>query len=162
MDTPRRKPRPRLEPTAYYDPNRLYFITLCDHPTLAARLPPPISPTAPFLHPPLATAITQALHLRHHRGDWRLCCYCLMPDHLHLIASPRTKPITTLVAGFESYTMRAAWDLGIGGKLWQRSFHDRVVRDREINATIAYVLNNPIKAGLVATWGAWPWSFVAQ
>ncbi len=37
---------------------------------------------------------------------------------------------------------------------------DHVVRDpEEYQRIVAYVLNNPVKAGLVQEWKDWPWSY---
>jgi putative transposase len=46
------------------------------------------------------------------------------------------------------------------GQFWEHESFDHAVRDNEEWARIiAYVLNNPVKAGLVADWRAWRWSF---
>lgn len=37
-----------------------------------------------------------------------------------------------------------------GAPLWQRSYHDHVLRtDAEIEPQIAYIMNNPVEGGLV-------------
>ncbi len=39
--------------------------------------------------------------------------------------------------------------------------YDHVIRTAdELERTIQYVLNNPVKAGLVASWEEWPWSYI--
>jgi REP element-mobilizing transposase RayT len=52
-------------------------------------------------------------------------------------------------------------ELGRQGPFWQDESHDRVVRnENELNRVIQYVLDNPVKAGLVQTWEEWLWSYV--
>ncbi len=46
------------------------------------------------------------------------------------------------------------------GNFWQHENYDHVVRDKaEWDRIIIYVLNNPVKAGLVQQWQDWPWSY---
>lgn len=46
------------------------------------------------------------------------------------------------------------------GSFWQREYYDHYSRDgREMERIIAYVLNNPVKAGLVDAWEKWPWTY---
>jgi hypothetical protein len=43
---------------------------------------------------------------------------------------------------------------------WQHESFDRVVRDQaEFRKTIEYVINNPVKAGLVKKWEDWKWTY---
>ena len=63
--------------------------------------------------------------------------YCLMPDHLHLIAQLRplerdqspSKDLLTVLAEFKSFTTRAGWKNGLSGKLWQHDQYDTVLRN---------------------------------
>ena len=51
---------------------------------------------------------------------------------------------------FKSYTTRIAWSCGWKGRLWARSFYERVVRsESEFRETCQYILGNPVRAGLV-------------
>ena len=44
------------------------------------------------------------------------------------------------------------------GVFWQDESYDHIVRDQaELERTIKYVLNNPVKAGLVDDWEKWKW-----
>ncbi|MGH9765501.1 MAG: hypothetical protein ACREDR_27685, partial [Blastocatellia bacterium] len=50
--------------------------------------------------------------------------------------------------------------LGRTGAFWQHESFDRVIRDEdEFDRTIRYVLNNPVKAGLVGYWKDWKWNY---
>ena len=47
---------------------------------------------------------------------------------------------------------------GIQGQFWQHESYDHVVRDEaELLRIRRYVLNNPVRAGLVQQWDEWPW-----
>jgi len=46
------------------------------------------------------------------------------------------------------------------GSFWEHENFDRAIRDEEEwLRTIGYVLNNPVKAGLVGDWQDWPHSY---
>ena len=81
--------------------------------------------------------------------------YCLMPDHIHLLISPLESGvnISDFIGSFKSKTSRIAWKHGLRGKVWQGRFYDHVVRKIEnLKDTCEYILNNPIRKGLVEKW----------
>ena len=50
--------------------------------------------------------------------------------------------------------------LGRRGALWQHENHDHVVRDKaELTRIVAYVLDNPVRAGLARAREEWNWSY---
>ena len=64
-----------------------------------------------------------------------------------------------VVRDFKSYTTRIAWSQGWKGRLWVRSFYERVVRgERDLGETCQYVLGNPVRAGLVESAEDYPYS----
>ena len=75
-----------------------------------------------------------------------------MPDHVHLILSPRdTSGVTEIVRLFKGNSTRTSWKIGFNGNLWQKSYHDHILRKEEnLTEAIQYVLNNPVRAGLVS------------
>jgi REP element-mobilizing transposase RayT len=86
--------------------------------------------------------------------------YCLMPDHLHFVAGPveHGAPLLTFVERFKGRTTNESWKHDVSGRLWQRRFHDHVVREAEgLEAIYDYVLNNPVNAGLVGEREDWRW-----
>ena len=54
--------------------------------------------------------------------------------------------------------------LGVPGKhFWMREYWDRYIRDENhFHSTIAYIHDNPVKAGLCAYSYEWPWSSAAK
>jgi hypothetical protein len=45
------------------------------------------------------------------------------------------------------------------GQFWEHESFDHVVRPGKFFDTIRYVLNNPVKAGLVKDWRKWRWNY---
>ena len=121
----------------------------------------------PFRRQSLAVAIIEAIEHRRKQNVWRVYAYCLMPDHLHLVVQliepeggqrPR-QDILAVLAQFKSFTTRAAWETGLGGHLWQHDQWDRLLRDeRGFRYRCQYVLDNPVRKGLVEDWTLWPYS----
>jgi putative transposase len=87
-------------------------------------------------------------------------CYCLMPNHIHLIAVP-AKPESLRRAIGEAhrrYTRRINFREKWRGYLWQGRFASFVMDEPYLIAAARYVELNPVRAGLVADVGEWPWS----
>ncbi len=81
--------------------------------------------------------------------------YCLMPDHIHLLLSPPGNGLTVpqFIGRFKSKTTHLAWKFEIDDKLWQKRFYDHIIRKKENLEKIGqYILNNPIRKGLVEKW----------
>jgi putative transposase len=82
----------------------------------------------------------------------------VMPDHIHLLSAPRDRELS--VAAFlkwfkrwfnESYNRRKKWR-------WQPGGFDRLLRTSEsVHEKWNYILENPVRAGLVAHWKQWPY-----
>jgi REP element-mobilizing transposase RayT len=86
--------------------------------------------------------------------------YCLMPDHVHFVVQGRADDSDCLVFVriFKQKTA-FAWKQRIGERLWQNSFHDRVLRDSEATQRVVrYVLENPVRANLVTSAEMYPHS----
>ncbi len=49
--------------------------------------------------------------------------------------------------------------LGRGGQFWEHESFDHVVRPGKLSKTLLYVLNNPVKAGMVSEWPEWRWNY---
>ena len=86
--------------------------------------------------------------------------YCVMPDHVHLILGPSsTCDIVTFVGQFKNLAQRSAWQLGVVGAFWQVGFWDHFLRvDQAVEDALRYVLDNPVRARLVAHWQDHPFS----
>jgi REP element-mobilizing transposase RayT len=92
---------------------------------------------------------------------FRILCYCLMPDHLHMIVSPGESALTLskFLNIFKGRTTAAFRERNDLKKIWQRSAFDHVVRTEEnLKAIIEYIRNNPVRKGIVENADDYPYS----
>lgn len=88
--------------------------------------------------------------------------YCLMPNHVHLIATPFDGNSLAIAVGrthlkYSQYiNAREGWT----GSLWQGRFQSSPMDDAYFQRCVKYVGLNPVRAGLVAVASSWPWSSV--
>lgn len=116
---------------------------------------------APFRDPDRCKMAVDLLLEEGARSDCRIVAYCLMPDHLHFIASPNRDGVSVLsfTERYKGKTTNQSWKLGWRGKLWQPRFYDHIVRsDERLEQIVEYILRNPERKGLVSPGGAWSWS----
>jgi len=140
----------RLAEVSYSSPETVYFATLC------ARDKKDV-----FLHEGLAGVVVESLIWCRENGRFRIYAYCLMPDHLHMAVSPYDycPCLSDSIGAFKSHTTRESWRLGFSGQLWQRSWYDHIARRGEdIGAICAYILQNPVRKGLISENDEWPHS----
>ncbi len=85
--------------------------------------------------------------------------YCLMPNHIHLIAVPETKDGLNPAAGkaHRRYTRRINSKEGRRGHLWQGRFASFIMEERYLPACTRYIEYNPVRAGLVKRPKDWKW-----
>lgn len=92
--------------------------------------------------------------LRNLRGV-ELILACLMPDHVHLIAVPRTAEALARMMG-ETRRLFARYK-GKGAQgLWRGRFQSCPLDEAHACSALAYVSANPARAGLTRD-GQWPW-----
>jgi REP element-mobilizing transposase RayT len=131
----------RMYPEFYTQANALYSITI----NVFDRKPY-------FLEYNFTERIIDCLCESRKESNCVVIVYCFMPDHLHLITSPQNEGISILdfINKFKGRSTKIARDvLGIQ-YLWQRRYFDHKIRDNEdLNAQILYILNNPVRKGIV-------------
>jgi putative transposase len=93
----------------------------------------------------------------------KVLAYCLMPNHVHLVAVPATAEALAAAVGeaHRRYTRRVNFREGWRGHLWQERFFSCVLDGRHALAAVRYVERNPVRAGLVKRAWEWPWSSAA-
>ena len=112
-----------------------------------------------FANPALAEATVRIVNEigEEHRTPIHACC--VMPDHVHVVVEPMRVELGQWVSRFKNEVQREARRLEHPTKFWQRSFWQRRVRsERDLAVKIAYVLDNPVRAGLVGDWRDYPFS----
>lgn len=132
----------------------------------------------------LAEIVKNAFHFLDEKV-FLLSAFCVMSNHVHAVFKPlmteelarklairaRTNVhndesedeavLAIIMQSLKGYTAhRCNRILQRKGQFWQHESFDRVVRDQaEFRKTIAYVINNPVKAGLVEKWEDWKWTY---
>lgn len=106
---------------------------------------------------------------------YSLFAYCIMSNHGHLLVDTSERsfkpvhegvtapyPLTDTLKLLKGRTARYCNQvLGRNGKFWHHESYDHVVRNqKEYERIVRYILNNPVKAGLVETWEDWKFTFV--
>jgi len=94
------------------------------------------------------------------RYGLRLLGYCLMDNHVHLIATPERDDSLARALG-RTHADYARW-LHIRerqtGHLWQNRFFSCPLDAGHCWAALRYVEQNPVRAGMVQAAWDWPWS----
>lgn len=108
---------------------------------------------------------------------YRLLAYSILSNHVHLaidtdeyrfepshtgVTAPY--PLTDTLKRLKGRTARFC-NLAIGrsGAFWHAESYDHVIRNaQEYERIIGYILNNPVKAGLVEKWEDWKFSYVSR
>jgi putative transposase len=135
---PKKRNSLRYSAGNYSYPSGNYFVTICVKTgvNLASRK--------------FANAIIETLKYIEKLGNARFPCYCIMPDHIHIIIQLTTgeKSVSAIVWSLKrSITRKTGYN---GGTLWQRSFYDRIIRDYDEYVEIAnYIAGNPVKRGYI-------------
>jgi REP element-mobilizing transposase RayT len=110
--------------------------------------------------PEVAKIVDDALHHGQDTLDrYVLHAYVVMANHVHMLISPKAGPpkIMQSLKGFTAH--QANLHLGRTGSFWQRESYDHWVRDRkEFDKIVAYIENNPVKAGIVSGPEEFRWS----
>ena len=88
--------------------------------------------------------------------------YCLMPNHVHVIATPAEPEGLARAVGTTHvrYTRLINAREGWTGYLWQGRFASFPMDETYLRQCVRYVGLNPVRAGLVARAVDWPWSSV--
>jgi len=127
----------------------------------------------------VAEIVAEALHYRDGKV-YRLDAYCIMSNHVHTVFAPllteaearalaaakigseedRDSVLPVILHSLKGYTARQAnLALGRSGQFWEHESYDHVIRVGEFDRVVNYVLNNPVKAGLVQHSQEWRWSW---
>jgi len=90
----------------------------------------------------------------------------VMPDHVHIVFTPlidsgamevfSLAKIMDAIKGASAHKINRA--LGRNGRVWQAESFDHVLRSSEsLDAKILYLLENPVRQGLVREWNQYSW-----
>ena len=86
--------------------------------------------------------------------------YCLMTNHVHLIAIPLTPDALaeTLRDAHSAYALQFNKSRSFSGHLWQGRFYSCVLDEPHTLAAVRYVERNPVRAGIAGRAEDYRWS----
>ncbi len=103
--------------------------------------------------------------LREHalRYGLRIHGYCLMTNHVHIIAVPEVEEALAKAIGRTHfrYSQYINQFHGRSGHLWQGRFHSCVLDEPHFGNAMHYVEQNPVRARMVRKPWRYPWSSAA-
>lgn len=136
----------------YYTPNATVFITQV------------VFQREPFFadEERLAELLTIIRNVKEFR-PFIMLGYVFLPDHFHLlIRLTGESNFSQIMHSIKSYySQQHRKRLGVSGRLqvWQRRFHDHIIRDeRDFASHLDYIHYNPVRHGLVTRPEDWPHS----
>lgn len=181
------KPFYRRELPHYQPKGAVFFVTFRLYDSYAKSLLRKYEPSDDLIHR-IATGptylkkqeIANLVKEQLHRFDgvfYDLVAYSIMSNHVHILIDTSIQleedeitetrdqanhvPLETIMKRIKGpIAVKANKFLERKGKFWRRESYDRVIRDeKEFDNTLSYILNNPVKAGIVKSWEDYPHSF---
>ncbi len=118
-----------------------------------------------FLKKPEVAQIVADKMKEYDKKYYDLLAYCIMSNHVHLLFD---------TAGYEDTDLSKVMKLIKGGSgflcnqilqrkgtFWQEESYDHYVRnEQELSNIIDYIVENPVKAGLIEDWEKWPFTYI--
>lgn len=94
------------------------------------------------------------------RENLRILAYCLMTNHIHFVAIPENeKDIPNMIRVLQSqYSSLTNQILGNTGHIWQQHYYSCPLTERHLIATLRYIEQNPVRAGITASPLDFKWS----
>ena len=150
MELPKRKPT-RLK-NYDYSSDGAYFITICTHnkqKILCDIVGEGLCALPSIKLTPIGETVNKSInYINNNYADILVDKYVIMPNHIHLIIIKQTGghgdpplQIYDIIGRFKSFT-----DNKYNNTLWQRSFHDHIIRDEKDYLKIwNYIDTNPQK-----------------
>jgi putative DNA methylase len=114
-----------------------------------------------FLRDDQLAEIVQNALLHFDGKRYALHAWCVMPNHVHTLFTPETGfDMSGIAHSWKSFTANQCNQvLGRTGSFWEKEPYDRFIRDaRHYHNALAYIENNPVKAGLCNQPEDWKWS----
>jgi putative transposase len=120
-----------------------------------------------WILPPEARTIVLQSCTWGHGTHFNLDGAVVMPDHVHLVLTPTYDgnsffSVAEIMQGIKGASAHKINHLlGRNGQVWQRESFDRVLRrEKSIQAKVEYLIQNPVRAGLVQTASEYRWLWV--
>jgi Transposase and inactivated derivatives len=100
------------------------------------------------------------LHFNCNKYKLKIWCYCLMDNHVHLIAVPEKKEslAQAIADTHRKYTLMINITNHWKGYLWQGRFSSFPMDEAYLYCCVRYVERNPVRAGIVSQAEEYRWS----
>ena len=98
-----------------------------------------------------------------HTKKYNIIAFTVMPNHVHLLIDHfSNESLGTLIHSWKSFTAQQINKINnTTGPLWSKDYWDRYIRDEQhLKNAVHYIMNNPVKAGLVNSADDWEFSGV--
>ena len=120
-------------------------------------------------NPNIAQIIKDSLFFMN-KEQYELYCFCVMPNHVHVLMKPQEKKNGTFYSfaeifkGHKGSTARKAnIILNRTESFWHKESYDHSVRSQqEFEDTVWYIVNNPVKAHLIEDYRKWKHTWIAE
>ncbi len=103
----------------------------------------------------IAKIVADCFMYWHQKGRYKLVCYSVMPNHVHVILYKIQKPLFRILQTIKIYTAKEANKVlnRTGEPFWHPESYDNLIRNREgFRDKVQYVLLNAVKANIVKRW----------
>ena len=131
-------------PNYDYSKCNYYFITICTH---AHRC---LFGSPGSLNQSGIIAKEEIMNLSSHYEKVTIDKFVVMPNHIHIILNigdgENNSNLNHIIGQYKSGVSRKIHEFAPDMKIWQRSYHDHVIRDQKGYEKIwMYIENNPLK-----------------
>ena len=111
-----------------------------------------------FFELDLAHCVAAQIAVSDEEGSTSTHAWVVMPDHVHWLFSLERHDVSACVARFKSRSARAIHQArGSRGRVWQSGYFDHRVRNEDdFRSQARYILDNPLRAGLVKKLADYP------
>ncbi len=96
--------------------------------------------------------------------SYELFTACIMCNHVHLLLRllPGSPTLDRILQNHKKFTaVQSNKILKRSGKFWEEESFDTLVRNNAHFYNISnYIINNPVKAGLIKNWTEWRWTYI--
>jgi putative transposase len=125
-----------------------YFLTVCAQPRSVNH----------FCNASVGPAILESVQHRNEKQIWFCHIVVLMPDHIHLMVSFPDLPFFSGVIGNWKHWLSRKHSIS-----WQENFFEhRIRKDESFGEKVEYILQNPVRAGLVDKAENWAYIWIAE
>lgn len=117
----------------------------------------------------IANIVLENLHF-HNMTRYELICALLMSNHVHIVLKPLLQKkeapysLAKIMKDHKGYVARRANKVLIrSGAFWFPEYYDHWIRDEfEFKRVLEYILQNPVKAGLVQNYREWKYYWLNE